>query len=77
MFEKLTSKIIELVCHVIPPLIRVAANWVELLNNSFYNGVSGVIVMDDSNDLEDYFTKDKDKGFKSAPNGPSSGSRVT
>jgi hypothetical protein len=45
-------------------------DWSELLNNSFYNGVSNVIAMDNSDDLEDYFTKDKDKAFKSAPEWP-------
>ncbi len=48
----------------------IGIDWGELTSSSFYNGVSGVILMNDSDDLEDYFTKDKDKAFKSAPEWP-------
>ena len=45
-------------------------DWSELLNNAYYTGVSGVVVMDDSDVLEAYFTKDKSKAFKSAAEWP-------
>jgi len=48
----------------------VRMDWGDLLSNSFYSGVSNVLAMDDSDDLEDYFSKDKSKAFKSAPEWP-------
>lgn len=48
----------------------VGIDWGQMLDNTYFNSVSGVIEMNDSDDLEDYFTKAKDKTFKSAPEWP-------
>jgi hypothetical protein len=48
----------------------IGIDWGAMLTDTYYNQVSGVIGMDDSDDLEAYFTKDKDKMFKAAPEWP-------
>lgn len=48
----------------------VGIDWAQMLSDEYYNQVTNVVVMDDSDDFENYFTKAKDKAFKSAPEWP-------
>ena len=48
----------------------IGIEWAQFLNDPFYNGVTNVFGMNNSDDLEAFFDKDKSKLFKSAPEWP-------